>query len=139
MVVKMSSPTHPNLEVLHRYLDALQSFAPADVLGTFFTPDAVQEERPNRLFAEGRRHDLATMLANSEKGRTLLAEQRYTIKSAIASGDEVAAEVEWIGVLRAGFGTLPAGAQIRAALGMFLTFRDARIASIRNYDCYYPF
>jgi ketosteroid isomerase-like protein len=42
-------------------------------------------------------------------------------------------------VLRSGFGQLAAGAQLRAAIAMFFTFRNGKIASIRNYDCYYPF
>lgn len=130
---------HPHVAFLERYLRAIESFAPPDVMRGFFTADVVQEEFPNRLFASGRRHDLSAMLAASEKGATLLSTQKYLLKRAVAEGDDVAVEIEWSGVLKIGFGTVAAGTTMRAALGMFFTFRDGKIASVRNYDCYYPF
>jgi ketosteroid isomerase-like protein len=130
---------NPQVAFLERYLRAIEAFADPDVMRGFFAPDVVQEEFPNRLFASGRRHDLTAMLAASEKGATLLSSQKYVLMKAIAEGDELAAEIEWSGVLKVGFGAVAAGTTMRAALGMFFTFRDGRIASIRNYDCYYPF
>lgn len=130
---------NPQVAFLERYLRAIEAFADPDVMRGFFAPDVVQEEFPNRLFASGRRHDLTAMLAAAEKGATLLSSQKYVLKKAIAEGDELAAEIEWSGVLKVGFGAVAAGTTMRAALGMFFTFRDGRIASIRNYDCYYPF
>jgi predicted ester cyclase len=124
---------------LQKYLRAVEDFAPADVLASFFTDDVVQREYPNRLFAGGRQHDLAAMLAASSRGRQILQSQRYELRNAIVQGDRLAAEIEWTGVLRSGFGPVPAGATMRAALGMFFTFRGGKIASIHNYDCYYPF
>ena len=135
----MDGPMNPHVAFLERYLRAVETFAPPDVMRSFFTADIVQEELPNRLFASGRRHDLAAMLAASEKGAALLASQKYVLKKAVAEGDDVAAEIEWTGVLKVGFGAVAAGTTMRAALGMFFTFRDGKIASIRNYDCYYPF
>ena len=128
-----------HLAFLEQYLKALESFAAPDVLRGFFTSDVVQEELPNRLFASGRRHDLAAMMAAAEKGPALLASQTYALKKVIADGDDVAAEIEWSGVLKVGFGTVAPGTTMRAAIGMFFTFRDEKIASVRNYDCYYPF
>jgi len=34
---------------------------------------------------------------------------------------------------------LPAGSEMKAFVAMFLTFRDGKIISQRNYDCYPPF
>jgi predicted ester cyclase len=128
-----------SIDVLKRYLKAVEEFAPARELATFFTEDAVQQEFPNRLFAGGRRHDLSAMLAASDKGRQILASQTYELRNVVVEGDRVAAEIEWTGVLRGEFGTLAAGTTMRAALGIFFRFRDGKIASIHNYDCYYPF
>ena len=130
-------PDH--IETLKSYLRAIESFAAPSVLSQFFTEDAMQRELPNRLFPDGRTHDLATMMAASEKGTQVLSSQTYVLRNAVAQGDQVAAEIEWTGVLRQGFGSVAAGTTMRAALGMFFTFRDRKIASIRNYDCYYPF
>ena len=38
-----------------------------------------------------------------------------------------------------GLQDLPAGYTMKAYIGMFLTFRDGKIVSQRNYDCYPPF
>ena len=65
--------------------------------------------------------------------------QRYEIRTAIASGHTVALEVEWTATLKVPVGTLPAGGQMRAHFGVFLQFRDGRIAEQRNYDCFEPF
>jgi hypothetical protein len=51
----------------------------------------------------------------------------------------VAIELEWIGVLAVPVMSLPAGSGMKASVAMFLTFREGRIASQRNYDCYPPF
>ena len=132
-------PAVSPIDHLRKYLQAIEEFAPAEVLATFFTADALQHEFPNRLFASGRQHDLPAMLAASDKGRQILASQRYELRNVLGDGDQIAAEIEWTGVLRAGFGPLAAGAKMRAALGMFFRFRDGKIASIHNYDCYDPF
>jgi ketosteroid isomerase-like protein len=126
-------------EILDDYLKTIATFPSADVLGNFFAPDVVHEELPNRLFPEGRRNDLAALLAASQRGPEILASQSYHLRRAIVSGDEVAAELEWTGTLRRGFGNVPAGASLRAAVAQFLSFRDGKIRSLRNYDCYYPF
>ena len=55
------------------------------------------------------------------------------------AGDEVAIELEWIGILAVPVMNLPAGSEMKAFVAMFLTFRDGRIVSQRNYDCYPPF
>jgi len=34
---------------------------------------------------------------------------------------------------------LPAGSEMKAFVAMFLTFREGKIISQRNYDCYPPF
>jgi predicted ester cyclase len=128
-----------HVALLHRYLNALESFASPDALREFFTPDVIQHEFPNRLFASGREHDLAAMMTAAEKGPTLLARQKYVLKKVVAENDELAAEIEWSGVLKVGLGAVAAGTTMRAALGMFFTFRDGKIARVQNYDCYYPF
>jgi len=91
----MDEPMSPHVAFLERYLRAIETFAPPDVVRGFFAPDVLQEEFPNKLFASGRRHDLAAMLAASEKGATLLSSQRYVLKKSVSEGDDVAAEIEW--------------------------------------------
>jgi ketosteroid isomerase-like protein len=61
------------------------------------------------------------------------------VQRLVESGDEVAVELEWTGVLAVPVMNLPAGSEMKAFVAIFLTFRDGRIASQRNCDCYEPF
>ncbi|WP_164012472.1 nuclear transport factor 2 family protein [Pyxidicoccus trucidator] len=131
------SPT--NLDTALRYLQALERGATDEELAPLFHPEAVQREHPNALHRNGQTRDLKTMLLDVERGKTLLASQRYTVRSSLAQGDSVALEVDWSGTLAVPLRALPAGAELRAACGMFLTFKDGRIVSQRNYDCFEPF
>lgn len=128
-----------NLETALRYLRALEEGQTGESLSPFFHPEVVAREHPNALYREGQTRDLKQLLADSERGKGLLASQRYDVRSRHAQGEEVVLEVEWTGRLAVPVKTLAAGATMRAASAMFLTFRDGRIISQRNYDCYAPF
>jgi ketosteroid isomerase-like protein len=127
-----------NLNLAREYLTALERGEAGEALRRFFTPDFVQEEYPNTLNRTGQRSDLASALERSERGRHLLRSQRYDIQNAVTDGDHVAIEAIWTGVLAVPLGSLPEGAEMRAHFGVFLDFRDGRIARQRNYDCFDP-
>jgi ketosteroid isomerase-like protein len=126
-----------NLMVARRYLQALEEGEPGESL-TFFAADVVQEEFPNRLTPRGARRDLATLREAGERGHKVMTGQRYEILNAIASGDQVALEVQWTGILAMPFESIPAGGEMRARFGVFLEFRDGKIVRQRNYDCFEP-
>jgi len=98
----------------------------------------VQYEYPNRLAPDGARRDLAQLREANVRGRRAVVSQRFDIRRWLASGDEVALEVEWTATLGAAIGAIPAGGQMRAHFAVFLEFRDGRIAVQRNYDCFDP-
>jgi ketosteroid isomerase-like protein len=52
--------------------------------------------------------------------------------------DTVALEADWTGTLRIAVGSIPEGGEMRMHFGVFLTFRDGKIAEQRNYDCFEP-
>ena len=126
------------LALAHEYLAALENGEAGDALRRFFTSDFVQIEYPNALNPKGQRSDLAEVVTRSEKGRQILRSQRYAIENAVASDDSVALEVEWTGVLAIPLAGLPAGGEMHAHFGVFLDFRDGKIARQRNYDCFEP-
>ena len=128
-----------NLDTALRYLQALEAGATGEALAAFFHPEAAQREYPNALNRAGQTRDVRAMLEGAERGQKLLSSQRYAVRSALAQGDSVALEVDWSGTLAVPVRTLAAGATMRAACGMFLTFKDGRIVSQRNYDCFEPF
>lgn len=131
--------TSPNLETALRFVKAVEQGATGETLLQFFHPDITQDEYPNRLFPKGAHRDAKALRESSEKGQQVLSSQRYEVRGAVASGDQVALELDWTGTLKIPVGSLPAGGTLHAMIGQFLTFRDGRIISIRNYDCYDPF
>ena len=131
--------TTSNLELALSFVRAVERGAPGEALFQFLHPDITQEEFPNRLFPKGAHRDAKALRESSERGQQVLSAQRYEVLNALASGDLVALELDWTGTLKMAVGSLPVGGTLHARIGQFLTFRDGRIASIRNYDCYDPF
>ncbi|WP_244237592.1 nuclear transport factor 2 family protein [Corallococcus llansteffanensis] len=133
------SPSETPLEFTKRYFQAIEAGATGAQLAEFFHPDISQREYPNRLTPKGASRDLQALLAASEKGRKVVTSQRYDVRSVLVDGDRLALEVDWSATLAVPVGSLPAGGTMRAALGVFLTFRDGRIVTQHNYDCFEPF
>lgn len=129
--------TCTNLEQVALYLRSIESGDVAAV-ADLFAPDAVVEQLPNRIYPNGLQSGVAPMAQAFAKGRKLLSSQRYEIKNAVAEGDRLSVEVLWTGTLALGFGSLAAGSQMRAHSAMFFQFRDGKIVSQRNYDCFEP-
>jgi ketosteroid isomerase-like protein len=126
-----------NLELTRAYLRSFETRDGSNL--AFYAADVVQRELPNRLVPSGATRNLEGLRAGVEKGKEALSEERYEVLELVATGDVVAAEVSWTARLNRALGNLPAGAFIKAHLAMFITWRDGKIVSQRNYDCYEPF
>lgn len=124
------------LDLVKRYLRALEEGATGERLAAFYTADALQEEFPNRLLANGAKRDLGDVLVGAERGQKLMASQRYELVSSVVQDNRVAVEVIWTGTLRAVVPGFPP--VMRARFGMFMEFDGARIRRQRNYDCFDP-
>ena len=131
--------TSSNSSLARQYLLAVASLGPFDDVANFFSPDIVFQEFPNRIAPQGRVRRAADLRAAYEQGRQLLRSQTYTVQRIVEAGDEIAVELEWVGTLAIPVMSLPAGSEMKAFVAMFLTFRDGKIISQRNYDCYPPF
>jgi ketosteroid isomerase-like protein len=99
----------------------------------------VIQEFPNRIAGRGHIRRAAELRAAYEQGCKILQSQIYAVHRIFEAGDEVVAELEWTGILAVPILNLPAGSEMRAFVAMFLTFRNGKIVSQRNYDCYRPF
>ena len=126
-----------NLEKLRLYLKAIED-GEFSYIAELFSPDAIVEQLPNRIYPNGLHSGFSTMADAFEKGRKLLSSQSYEIKTHIADGDKVSLEVLWTGKLAVSFGNLAAGSEMRAYSAMFFEFRDGKIVAQRNYDCFEP-
>ena len=107
-------------------------------MAQFFAPEVIVEIFPSKFFPNGSRDNLTGILAAAKRGRKAMTTQTYAVRNALASGDQVALEVDWTGTLAVPFQTIPAGGQMRAHFAAFLQFKDGKIVSQRNYDCYEP-
>jgi ketosteroid isomerase-like protein len=126
-------------ERVRQYLRAIEGGMQGEALSEFLAEEVVQEEFPNRLVEKGARRTMKELREAATRGMQVITDQRYTVKNLIEYGDEVAAEVEWTGVLQVPLRSLAAGDTMRAVIGVFFTFRGDRIVSQRNYDCFDPF
>jgi ketosteroid isomerase-like protein len=132
----MQTAAATHLETARRYLHAIETFAPTEVLAEFFTPDVIQDEFPNQLLPTGARRDLDAILQAGQRGKQVMKAQRYDLLSAIAQDDVVVLEVQWVGTLAVPFGSIPPGGEMRARFAVFLEFRGGKIWRQRNYDCF---
>jgi ketosteroid isomerase-like protein len=127
-----------NLALARQYLKAIESGASGEEMAQFFAPEVIVEILPSKFFPNGSRNNLDGIRAAANRGKKVMSEQSYEIKNAIASGDQVAMEIDWTGTLAVPLQTIPAGGQMRAHFATFLQYRDGKIVSQCNYDCYEP-
>jgi predicted ester cyclase len=125
-----------NLALARQYLKTIESGGTVDEVAQFFASEVILEIFPSRFFPAGSRVNLEGMRSAAERGKKVMASQSYEIKNALAGGDQVALEVEFLGTLLVPFQHLPTGGQMRAPVAIFLTFKNGKITSQRNYDCY---
>jgi ketosteroid isomerase-like protein len=130
-----------NVELAREYLRAVESMGPPENVSRFYSADIEFHEFPNRIVPHGRVRRRADLQAAYGQAQKLLSSQRYDVRRVVENGDEVAVELEWTGVLAVPIAAmnLPEGHEMKAYVAMFLTFRDEKIVSQRNYDCYPPF
>ena len=130
-----------NVELAREYLRAVESMGSAENVARFYSPDIEFHEFPNRIVPHGRVRKRADLQAAYGQAQKLLNSQRYDVRRVVENGDEVAVELEWTGTLAVPVAAmnLPAGHEMKAFVAMFLTLRDGKIVSQRNYDCYPPF
>ena len=127
-----------NLDVATRYIARLSDGAGPDELESFLTPDATQEEFPNRLLPNGATRDRQAAREARTRGQALLSAERFEILNAVADGDQVAMEIVWTGTVRDAAGPFAAGQALRARFAVFMDFQDGRITRQRNCDCFDP-
>jgi ketosteroid isomerase-like protein len=123
-------------DIVRAYLKAIEN---RDDSLAFFTEDAVQEEFPNALVPAGARRTIAELREANDRGRGVLTSETYEIVTLVETGDVVACEVLWRGVLAVPLRTLKPGNAMKARFAVFFEFKGDRIRRQRNYDCFDPF
>lgn len=131
-------PDSENIEIARRYLAALSAGGGPDEVASFYAPDVVQEEFPNRLMPNGATRDLQALKEGRARGQALLGAENFEVLNAVAHGDQVALEVVWTATVKQAAGPFAAGQSLRARFAIFMEFRGGLIVRQRNYDCFDP-
>ena len=76
-----------NLGKVRRYLRSIED-SDFGFVAALFSPEAVVEQLPNRIYPNGLRSGISRMEEAFEKGRKLLSKQSYEIKNYIVNGDK---------------------------------------------------
>jgi ketosteroid isomerase-like protein len=129
------SPTMTTREVVTAYLQAVEA-QNVDEANRLMHPEIEQVEHPNKVVPAGKRYDLAAMRAAGERGRAIMASQRFEIRSMIVEGDRAAVQIAWSGTLAVAAGALPAGHVMRAQVCSIIELKDGKVWRQEQYDCF---
>jgi len=122
-------------EALYRAIEARDR----DALLNLYAENAVQIEHPNTLKPKGDRRAPAKMVEDLGRGKKILRSEHYEVLQAVASGDNVAMQVKWTGVVAIEIGALKPGDSMICESAIFLRFEGDRIVEQHNYDCFEDF
>lgn len=132
------TPEESHLDIVRRYYAAMSADISVDEPATFYAPDVIQEEYPNRFVPDGVTRDLKGLQAAAARGKGVMSAQTFELVTALASGNTVVVEAKWSGTLGIPVGEIKAGTVMRARFAQFFESRDGKICSQRNYDCFEP-
>ena len=114
-----SGTERDNLERARQYLAAIEGSTAKSSPFAFLAPDICQIEYPNQFVPKGAERDLAAMADAAERGLGVLRAQRYEVRTAVASGQEVALEVLWFGFWLSPSGHSPSATRCAPILASF--------------------
>src|SRR6185436_17954842 len=122
-------------EIVTAYLRAIEAHD-LDAVARYLHPDVENVEHPNKLSPNGRRYDLAEIRAAGERGKAMMASERYEIRQMTIEADRAAVQLVWTGTLAVAVGPLPAGHVMRAQLCSVIELRDGKVWRQEQYDCF---
>jgi ketosteroid isomerase-like protein len=128
----------PDYVMLGRQFAGAAARGADDEVAAPLADDVRHEEFPNRLLPRGATRDLAAIREAGERGKRVMARQRYEVLNIGADGAHVAPGARWTGTLVVPLGSLPGGGEVRARFAMFFDFKGAKIWRFRNDDCFEP-
>ncbi len=126
------------LKAVRRLFAAIERGDATALLG-FYAENAVQVEHPNQLKPKGDRRAPAAMAKDLARGKQMLREEHYEVLSATESGEMVAVQVKWTGIVAIDLGALKTGDAMVCESGIFMRFQGDKIIEQHNYDCFEDF
>ncbi|HEY0482543.1 MAG TPA: nuclear transport factor 2 family protein [Kofleriaceae bacterium] len=122
-------------EIVTAYLRAIEAHD-TEAVDRLLHPEVELTEHPNRVSPAGMRADLAGMRAAGERGRKLMARERYEIRQMIVEGNRAAVQLTWSGTLAVAAGPIPAGHVMRAEICSIIELKDGKVWRQEQYDCF---
>ena len=127
------------LRLVQRYIEFFNDQAATlEGLKSFYDEEVVWQEMPNRFAPKGRTLAYEGILAEWQRGREYVAQQTYTLLTAVVSGNNAAVEIHCVGTLAQPLAGLPAGTQISVRMAIFFRFHGGKIVGQTDYMCYDP-
>jgi len=111
-----------------RYLQLIEAMDLAGV-AAMLHPELEIIEHPNKLNPAGGRSDIAAVRAAGERGKAIMAAQRYAIRHLLVDGDRAAVAMTWTG-------TLKDGRTMTAEICSIIEVRDGKIRRQEQFDCF---
>lgn len=115
-------------DIVTAYLRAVESHD-LEAVARFHHDDIEVVEHPNKINPAGQRYDKAALRAAGERGKALLASERYAIRSMIVDGERAAVVTVWTGVLRD-------GRELTAQICSIVELRDGKVWRQEQFDCF---
>ncbi|HUS31039.1 MAG TPA: nuclear transport factor 2 family protein [Kofleriaceae bacterium] len=115
-------------ETVLAYLHAIESHN-LDLVAQFLHDDVQVTEHPNKLNPAGKTYDKAALREAGERGKALLASERYEVRAMTVEGDHCVAQILWTGVLAD-------GREMKAHICSAIELRDGRVFRQEQYDCF---
>lgn len=115
-------------DIVLGYLRAIEAHD-LDAVAAFMHDDIEVLEHPNRLNPMGARYDKAALRAAGERGKALLASERYDVRALTVEGDRAVAQTLWTA-------TLVDGRTMSAHICSAFELRDGKIYRQEQYDCF---
>jgi ketosteroid isomerase-like protein len=115
-------------DIVLAYLRAIESHD-LDRVAQFLHPDVQVIEHPNKINPAGKTYDGAALREAGERGKAVMASERYEVRALTVEGDRAVAQVLWTG-------TLHNGAQMQAHICSCFQLRDGLVHRQEQYDCF---
>jgi ketosteroid isomerase-like protein len=115
-------------ETVLAYLAAIESHD-LDQVAAFFHDDVQIVEHPNKLNPTGKTYDKAAIRAAGERGKTVMAGERYEVRALTVEADRAVVQSLWTG-------TLKDGRTMQAHICSCFELRDGKIYRQEQYDCF---
>ncbi|WP_394553375.1 nuclear transport factor 2 family protein [Agromyces sp. MMS24-JH15] len=134
----MGETSSRNLELVQRFIRAIEGGVHGDALLEFLHPDVEQVDYPSLMNPAGGRRRLPEILAASTAGAGMIDDQRYDVRRVVESGDDLVVQVDWHGRVAQAMGDVPVGTALHSNSVISFGIDGDRIRRVEAYDCYDP-